>query len=177
MPVVTRYKLSMRIMHHLIALLIIGLLAVGLYMTGLDKKDPSRMQLYTLHKTFGWFVLWLAVIRVMLRLIHKPKFEGLSRTWEILAKIGHYGLYAFMFIMPMSGWLMSSAAGYNVKLFGSEALIIPNLIAKNKEMAGFFKEIHEISAYILIAMIIGHVLAALKHKYCHKVNVISRMFP
>ena len=101
----------------------------------------------------------------------------MPKTWEILAKIGHYLLYAFMFIMPLSGWLMSSAAGYNIKLFGIEALIIPNLIAKNQEMVEFFKEIHVISAYILIALIVGHVLAALKHKYCHKINVISRMIP
>jgi cytochrome b561 len=177
MKILERYPFSMRFMHHLISILIITLLAVGIYMTDLDKKDPLRMTLYTWHKTFGWFVLWLVIIRVILRLVHKPKFEGLPKVWEVGAKIGHYALYAFMFIMPLSGWLMSSAAGYNIKLFGIEALIIPNLIAKNQEMAGFFKEIHQISAYILIVAIIGHVLAALKHKYCHKVNVISRMIP
>ena len=62
-----RYSLSMRVMHHLIAILIIGLLIIGLYMTGLDRKDPSRMDLYNLHKTFGWFVLWLVIIRLTLR--------------------------------------------------------------------------------------------------------------
>ncbi|MFM2343849.1 MAG: hypothetical protein RLZZ210_457 [Pseudomonadota bacterium] len=176
MKLATRYPFSMRFMHHLIGLLIIGLLALGLYMADLSKEDPSRMMLYNWHKTLGWFVLWLAIIRVVIRLVHRPKFEGLPKVWELMAKVGHYSLYAFMFIMPLSGWLMSSAAGYNIKLFGSENWIIPNLIEKNKEMAGFFKEIHEIAAYFLIAAIIGHVLAAIKHKYLHKVDIISRMF-
>ncbi len=164
-------------MHHILSLLIIVMLIVGFYMAGLPKEDSNKMALYGLHKTFGWFILWLVIFRFIMRLKCKPHFTALPKPFQTLANIGHYMLYACMFIMPISGWLMSSAAGYNIVLFGIESLTIPNLIEKNKELVEVFKEVHEIAAWILIIFISLHLLGALVHKYVHKINVISRMFP
>ena len=172
-----KYPLRMRILHHIIAILIITLLAVGLYMTSLDKQDANRSLLYTMHKTFGWFVLWLVVIRFFVKMSKRPHFEHMPQPWHTLAHMGHRILYMLMFIMPISGWLMSSAAGKNVILFGLPALTIPNIISVDKELAGLFNQIHEYCAYILIAAIIGHIFAALYHQFVHKNNLLSRMFP
>jgi cytochrome b561 len=167
----------MRMMHHILSLLIIIMLIVGLYMADLPKEDSNKMTLYMLHKTFGWFILWLVTFRFIMRLKCKPHFAALPKPFQSLANIGHYMLYALMFIMPISGWLMSSAAGYNIVLFGIESLTIPNLIAKDKALLDIFKETHEIAAWLLMIFIGIHILAALIHKYVHKINVLSRMFP
>jgi cytochrome b561 len=159
-----KYPKIMRFFHHLIALLIIILLGVGLYMADLPREDPNKMTLYTIHKTVGWLTLILVFARIISKILYQPVLKKLAPIWQMGANLGHFGLYILMLVMPISGWLMSSAAGYPVVLFGIEALTIPNLIDKNEVLKDLFKEIHEISAWLLIAFIILHLVAAIYHK-------------
>ncbi len=171
-----RYPCKMRFLHHLSAILIITLLAVGLYMSDLDKSDPNKSFLYTTHKTVGWFFLWILLFRFWVRKSENVHFNP-PAPMATLAQIGHRIMYLVMLIMPISGWLMSSAFGKNVVLFGIEALTIPNLIGVNPELGETLEGVHEYTAYILIAMIIGHLLFALYHTFVQKHNVIKRMIP
>lgn len=90
-----------------------------------------------------------------------------------LANLGHYALYFFMFAVPLSGWLMSSAMGVQTVWFG--VLPLPDLLDKNKAAADFFSAAHLYLNWAFIITVIGHVLAALKHQFIDKDNLLARM--
>ena len=87
----------------------------------------------------------------------------------------HYVLYGFMFVMPLTGWLMSSAAGLTVSFFG--LFTLPNLVPANPALRHYFFNIHGTCALILIGIIVLHVLAALKHHFWDKDDILKRMLP
>lgn len=169
-----KYPLSIRILHWLMALLIIGLLCLGLYMEGLPKEDPMRMTLYGLHKSFGVTVFILFLLRWFLRarLGVPPLPDAITAFEKLSAKLGHYALYVFMAAMPLSGYLMSSFGGHPVKLFGLE---LPNVVEKNPDLSKFFREFHEYAAYTLSAVLSLHVFAVIYHRVKERVNLLSRM--
>jgi cytochrome b561 len=78
-----------------------------------------------------------------------------------------------MVAMPLSGWMMSSAAGFSVSVFGWATL--PDLVPESKLLKGFFGEAHEVMAFLLMALIAGHVGAVVVHFVHQKVNLLKRM--
>lgn len=171
-----KYNALLRILHWAMGVTIIGLLTLGIYMADLDKEDPSRMDLYNLHKSFGALILILVFVRIAVRIFTKtPELpKGLSAFVKKAAKLAHYALYFFMFFIPLSGYIMSNSYGYPVAIFGFE---LPKLFADNKETGGLAGEAHELLAYALIALLILHVAGALKHRFFDKKenDVLGRM--
>ncbi len=172
------------IFHWLIALFIIGLLIVGKFMTSLEENDPLRFVLTQTHKSFGITVLVLSVLRVLWRLSHKPPPEPASLpTWQKKAAGGaHLMLYALMFILPITGWVMVSASPLNIDtvLFGVVTLPhIPGLmdLANSENIASSFHHYHEYAGTALIVILLLHIGAALKHHYFDKDTILSRMLP
>lgn len=163
-------------LHWLVALLVIGLLAAGFVMTSMP-LSPDRLKLYGLHKSFGITVLALVVVRLAWRMANPvPALPSHMEKAEKFAAHGaHYALYALLLLMPMTGWLMSSAAGFPVSVFG--LFRMPDLIGANKEAREILGEVHEIGAWILIVLVSLHVLAALFHHFHHKDDVLRRMLP
>lgn len=171
-----RYSLLHRLLHWLIAIGIIGLIAVGLYMTGLEKDDPNRFEIYSLHKSIGVTVLGLVILRLISRAITyiPPLPAALNVLEKCLAKAVHFALYVGMLAMPISGIIMSNSAGYAVKWFSIE---LPRFVEKNDIYGKIAHEIHEVGGYVLIALISLHVLGALKHRFFDRKNdVLHRMF-
>ncbi|HEY1097143.1 MAG TPA: cytochrome b/b6 domain-containing protein [Alphaproteobacteria bacterium] len=162
--------------HWVMALMIIGLLGLGLYMTRLD-LSPQMFKLYGLHKSFGITVLVLAALRVLWRLsnVHPLPLATHQPSEKILARIAHFLLYVAIFLMPLSGWIMSSAKGFSVSVFGWFTL--PNLFKPDEAVAHLFAEIHEYSAYALIILIGLHAAGALKHHMIDRDDTLRRMFP
>jgi cytochrome b561 len=162
--------------HWGMALLILGLLGMGLYMSGL-KLSPFKLNLYWWHKSVGLTVLALVAARLWWR-VTNPRVEALPNIphWQRLAANAvHFGLYVLMFSMPLSGWLMSSAHGFPVSFFGWFTL--PDLIAPSKEWGGFFHEVHELGMLAFFALIGLHAAAALKHHFVDKDATLRRMLP
>ena len=173
-----RYTLPAIALHWLIALLIAGGFAVGLYMTGL-KLSPQKLQLYAWHKWSGMTVLALALVRIVWRQTHTPPppLPG-QPTWQVLtAAYAHRVLYVLIVAIPVSGWLYSSASGYPVVLFGVKALQLPDLVAKDKLLAGQLKELHEWLNWTLAALVTVHVAGALKHALIDRDGTLARMLP
>ncbi len=162
--------------HWGMALGIIGMLAVGLYMDGLE-LSPDKLKLYDLHKSIGSILLGLVILRITWKLITPSVMlpDTLDAFQKLAAKAGHAALYGFMFLMPITGWMMSSAYGFPVSVFGWFTL--PDLVGKDKELAHLLEEIHETGALVLMALIALHVLAALLHHFRYKDNVLKRMLP
>jgi cytochrome b561 len=172
--VTNSYGLVAILLHWLMAVLIITMLSLGLYMTSLI-LSPQKLTLYGWHKALGVCVLLLAVLRVIWRLVHvMPVFPSSMPRWEKrAARATHLALYGFMFMLPLTGWLMSSASGFPVSFFGWFTL--PTLIHPNKYLQSFFKMTHAYLAYALIALLCLHVMAALKHHFIDKDDILKRI--
>jgi cytochrome b561 len=169
-----KYSLNLRILHWLTAILIIGMLAIGYYMTDLPKDDPSRGLIYGLHKSFGVVIIGLFFIRVLIRKIsHIPAMpRKINKLEQKAAHIVHYILYFFMFSIPVSGYAASNLYGKTVKLFGID---MPILLDKNPELGSIASFIHVNFPPILIALISLHLIGALKHYFFDKENIFKRM--
>lgn len=159
-------------LHWLIALLIIGMLSLGLYMVDLP-IGVQKIKFYGWHKAFGTLVLALGIIRLLWRINNITPELNIPRWERLAARTMHWALYGFMLIMPITGWLMSSAAGFPVSFFG--LFTLPDLIAPNEELRNFFGLAHEYLAYLLIAAIVIHIAAALKHHFIDKDDILRRM--
>lgn len=169
-----RYGVVAMLLHWGMAVLIVGLLILGLYMTDLP-VGTTKLKFYGWHKEFGFLVLTLALVRFAWRWINiLPRLPDSMPQWQkIGARVSHWAFYGFMFALPISGWLMTSAAGFPVSFFG--LFVIPNLIEPNEAQRLLFAEIHEWLAYGLITTIGIHVAAALKHHFIDKDDILRRM--
>ena len=159
-----QYTATAKTLHWLMAALLVGLLALGLYMTNLP-FSPEKLKLYSWHKWAGVTVFLLLLFRLLWRIKNPPPPlpESMPKALQLVAHAGHFGLYALMFAIPLSGWLMSSAKGFQTVYFG--VLPIPDLIEKNKELGHLLAEVHETLSCLFIILLVGHVAAALKHHF------------
>lgn len=171
-----RYGFVTKMFHWIMAILIIMMLVMGLVMEDIEVL-ADKLWVYNLHKSLGVTILALATLRVIWHLISKtPAFVGGLKDWEkCAAKAVHYFLYFAMFAMPLSGWLMSSAGGRPVSVFG--LFTLPDLIEASKDMRHLTGDVHEYIAYALIAAIGAHFGAALKHHFIAKDRTLRRMLP
>ena len=163
-------------LHWLIALLIFAAFPLGLYMHDLP-LSPHKLHMYSYHKWIGVTVFLLAVIRIAWRITHRPPaMPDTMQRWEIFAaESAHYLLYALIFAVPVSGWLMSSAMGFQTVWFG--ILPLPDLVDKNKELGDLLHEVHETLNYAMLGLVLAHMGAAFKHHFIEHDNVLVRMVP
>lgn len=162
--------------HWGLALLLIGALGVGLYMSDLE-PDPFKFKLYGLHKAVGVLILALAALRLAWRFMNiVPPPLPHHKNWEvILARVVHYALYGLMLAIPLSGWAMSSAGGHPVSFFGLFEL--PPLVGKDRELGEEIAEIHETLAWTLVGVAALHIAGALKHHFVDRDGIMRRMLP
>jgi len=163
-------------LHWLIALLIFAAFPLGLYMHDLP-LSPHKLRMYSYHKWIGITVLLFAVIRLYWRTTHRPPaMPDTMQQWEkFAAESVHYLLYALIFIIPVSGWLMSSAMGFQTVWFG--VLPLPDLVNKDKALADLLHEAHEMLNYGLLGLLLGHVGASIKHHFIERDDILVRMVP
>lgn len=168
------YGIVSKSFHWIMAILIIGQLTLGIYMTDMPKGDLKK-EFYGLHKGVGILILLLVIARILWHFKNiRPSLPIDIQGWEKKASDFFHGLlYALMFFLPLTGWLMSSAGGYPVSFFG--LFTLPNLISPNKMLGNFFGDAHTYLGYTFIAVIILHVLAALHHHFIRKNNVFRKM--
>ena len=172
---VARYTAVAIALHWLMAIAVIGMLGVGLWMGEL-KNSPFKIEIYTWHKWTGLTILVLAIVRVLWRVLRPPPpLPPMPRWQEIAADGSHYLLYGLLFAMPLTGWLMNSAAGFPLTWFG--LFKVPALISKSRDAFEFWQETHEVLSRVLIGLILVHVAAALKHYWVDRDEVLSRMLP
>jgi cytochrome b561 len=173
-----RYTRTAIVLHWLIALLIVCGFCVGLTMTGL-KFSPLKLSLYSYHKWIGVTVFTLAVLRVLWRFARTPPPlpESVPAWQRSAAAALHVLLYLFILVIPVTGWLYSSAAGVPTVPFGISALQLPDLLERNKELADSLRFLHMTLNYSLAALVTLHVAAALKHQLVDRDGLLNRMNP
>ena len=167
----TRYNSVARGFHAVLAVLVIGNIAGGL----LGESLPETWNVIPLHKSMGLLILLLSVGRVLWRFTWKtPPYRPMLRPYELmLAKIVHMTFYALILIMPLTGWIFSSAGKYGAAFFGIPVTLPVN---KNDAIAGLSREAHEILGFAFAALVILHVAAALRHHFILKDGVLRRMW-
>jgi cytochrome b561 len=174
MNAVMRYSTPAIVLHWLMALLIFAGFPLGLYMVDLP-LSPDKLKLYSYHKWIGITVLMLAAIRLSWRLTHTPPpLPDSVAAWQRHAgAIVHGLLYLLMIAIPLSGWLMSSAKGFQTVWFG--VLPLPDLIGKDKALGELLAEVHKILNFTLLGLVVLHVGAALQHHFIERQPFLQRM--
>ncbi len=169
------YDSVARILHWVMAGVILALWVVG-HMIDVLPKGPLRVEVVGLHKEIGVIILILAVGRLAWRIIRpQPLLPSSLPAYERwLAKLGHVALYIMMLAIPADGILMSQSAGRAVSLFG---FALPILVDKNDALRETLKAGHEVLGWVLALALAGHVIAALRHHFILKDDVMRRMLP
>ena len=167
----TRYNLVARAFHAIIAVLVIGNLAGGL----LSDSLPKAWNVITLHQSMGLLILLLSIGRVAWRFTWKtPPYRPPLKKYDLmLARTVHGIFYALILIMPLTGWIFSSAGKYGAAFFGI-AVSLP--ITKANPIAGIAAQAHEILGYAFAGLVVLHVAAALRHHFMLKDGVLRRVW-
>ena len=165
-----------QLLHWLIVLLILGMGTVGLVMTEM-RNSPDKIQVYLLHKSFGLTVLALITLRLLWRLYAGAPnpVPGTPHWQERIASLTHGALYALVFAMPISGWLLNSAAGFPLRWFN--LFNLPSIAAKNEALHELAVEVHEWLFWTLIAVALVHAAAAIYHHVFQHDATLARMLP
>jgi cytochrome b561 len=171
-----RYSPLAQLFHWVIAALIV----VQFTLARLAEPLPlgvHKLAILARHKSFGMTILMLAVLRLLWRLWHPapPLPPGMTRFERVAARGTHIAFYILLFAMPLTGWMMSSAKNYSVSWFG--LFTWPNLIGKSEPAFALLRTTHDTLSDVLFAVAVLHILAALKHHFWDKDDVLLRMCP
>jgi cytochrome b561 len=168
-------------LHWLLALAIVGAFGVGIYMTGLP-FSPQRIKLINWHKWAGITILALSALRLLWRLTHRPPplsarvLSGMPPWQQRAHHATHFALYLLFFAVPLFGWAYSSAVGLQIVWFG--LLPLPDLVPVDKDFGNLvLKPLHKAAAFMLGALVLLHVAAALKHQFLDRDGLLLRMWP
>jgi superoxide oxidase len=172
----TRYGWPLIGLHWLTFLLIVVVYATAELSDAFPKGSAGRANLRAGHEMFGLLAFGLIWLRLAVRaLTVAPAIEPAPPRWQaLLARAAHIALYGLMIVLPLSGWLMLSAAGKPIPFFVWE---LPPLMAPSKSFAEAFEEVHEAIASLGYALIGLHAAAALFHHYLLRDNTLKLMLP
>lgn len=172
----TTYGWIAILLHWVMALAIFGMFGLGLYMVELTYYDAWYKGSLDLHKSIGIVLLGLLMIRIVWRWINvnpDSADEHASKLEVTSAHFVHIGLYLLMFMLMISGYLISTADGRGISVFELFTVpAIPFAIDNQEDIAG---QIHEILAWILVMLAGIHALAAVKHHFINKNKTLVRM--
>ncbi|HYD28203.1 cytochrome b [Brevundimonas sp.] len=171
-----RYSTVSLILHWLIAALVVA--QIVLIQAHEATDGPISREFVNLHKSVGLGILVLTLVRLGWRIANPaiPLPAGTPRWQKLAARATHGLFYVFLIAMPLVGWAASSAAGREIIWFGLfEWPALP--IGGGRETAGRLMDLHELAAKLLIALVVLHILGALKHHFIDRDNVLHRMIP
>jgi cytochrome b561 len=174
-----RYGLAAMLLHWGMAILLAVLLALGWFMVSQPDAgyDREKITLILVHKSVGMFALGIALARIAWRAASPlPALGADLPAWrQVAARVVHLGLYALMLALPVTGWLMSSAGGYPVPVFGW--FNVPDLIGPNERLFAALITLHRWLADALVVLVGLHAGAALEHHFVRHDGTLGRMLP
>ena len=179
-----RYTAVAIALHWLIALAILVMVAVGLTMVHVKIAPMTQFRLYQLHKSVGITILGLAAVRLLWRLTHRPPPlpADMPRLEKQAAEGTHRLLYGLMLGMPLVGWALVSASPLNIPTYLYGVIPWPHLpmlstLHNKAPVEAALKQVHAYGAYVLIALVLLHAAAALRHHVLIRDDVLRRMIP
>lgn len=171
-----RYGLVSVLLHWLVALAVFGLFALGFWMVGLSYYDPWRQSAPDLHKSIGILLFATMLLRVLWRLVNPAPaaLENHGALTRLASKLGHAALYLGLFGVMISGYLISTADGRGIEVFG--LFSVPATLTGIEHQEDIAGDIHEYLAWGLVIFAVVHGLAALKHHFIDRDSTLLRMF-
>jgi len=169
------YGLPAIAFHWVTAAAVAGLFGLGAWMVELSYYDPWYHKAPTIHKSIGVLLFALTLLRLLWVLTGRhPQPPPHSPAWErAAARIAHGALYLLLVLLMVSGYLISTAEGHPIPLFGwIEIPALPWALAQQAEIAG---RLHRLLAYTLVGLVCLHALAALKHHFIDHDETLRRM--
>ena len=166
------------LLHWVIAVLILGLIALGFVMVRTAIDPALQFSLYQWHKSFGMTALLLAVIRLLWRLAGRmpSPVPDLSALESRSASGMHGVLLALTLLAPLAGWALASTSTLGIPTLLFNRVLIPHLpLAVSAEAEGFWTWTHMLLAYGLLGLVVLHAGAALYHHFIRRDRVLSRM--
>ncbi|SDZ81537.1 cytochrome b [Microbulbifer marinus] len=165
-------------LHWFMAVLLVALIVLGLYVSDLPDVgfNKQKILLILYHKEYGMLALGLAVVRLAWRIgnVLPVLVENIPDWQKVAARFVHLSFYGLMFALPITGWLMSSAASIPVYVFGVR---LPDLIGHNEHLFQVFIEVHKWLSYALIGFILVHAGAALRHHFLCRDDTLKKILP
>ncbi|WP_149195739.1 cytochrome b [Luteimonas suaedae] len=171
-PTPHSFNSTARWLHWLMAAMILSMLFIGV---GMVTSVSARPWLIDLHRPLGIAILLLAVLRLRNRMRHRPPAlpSTLPHWQKSAARASHWLLYALMLAMPLIGWAMLSAGGYPVQMSASFAL--PPIAPQDAILYSVMRTAHGWLAYLLFAIVLLHLSAALVHAWVYRDGVFRAM--
>ena len=174
-----RYGAIHKLLHWLIAVLVIGLMAVGFAMTNLVAPfSQTQYDLFQLHKSFGLLLLVLMAVRLGWRVSQPvpPLPDGMTSIERFMAGATHWGFYILLIAMPISGLVMISASSFPIgEVFG--LFPFPDLLADDQQVYEAARRAHAVIGWAILALLALHVAGALKHHFVERDDTLRRMLP
>lgn len=172
----TRFGSVAIALHWLVVALIIASWALGLYMVDLS-FSPQKLKFVSWHKWLGVTIFITALCRVAWRCTHPvpPPPDSISSWQRAAMGVSHLLLYLLIIVIPITGWLFSSASGIPTVYLGW--VQIPDLVARDKLFAELLRQAHVSLNLMLFVIVCVHVAAALKHHFFDRDDVLARMLP
>ncbi len=172
----TRYSVITRILHWVVALLIIGLIGLGWWMVDLSYYDRWYNRSLELHKSLGMVALAVAAVKIAWAIYDgRPGFADGIKAWERTAATAtHHLFYLLMLLIPVTGYVISTSAGDGISVFG--LFEIPALLPISERLRDLAIELHFWLAYGTAVLVVGHALAAFKHQFIDRDGTLRRMF-
>jgi cytochrome b561 len=176
-PSALRYDAVAVALHWLVGAALLAQIAFGFLLDPLAPRGtPARAGVVNLHKSFGVLLAAFILLRLAWRLTHAPPpWPASMRPWQQrAAQLWHRALYACMLLLPLSGYLASNLSKHGIRFFGHPW---PAWGPDWPAAYGFFNGLHGVTAWVLCALIGGHVAAALKHALSDRDGVLTRIMP
>jgi cytochrome b561 len=173
---VASYSPLSKAIHWIMAAFILTTIPIGLTMTRLPSGNLQN-QLFDIHESVGATIFTLACLRLAVRVVRgvPEPHPGLARWQRIAAEATHRALYVLLFVVPILGWLGSSALGATVSVYG--LFDLPRLLSENKPLSETLFFLHVSGAYLITALLGAHIGAALMHGFVARDGVLQRMLP
>jgi cytochrome b561 len=163
-------------LHWIMAAFVLSIVPIGLTMTRLP-SGKLQDNLFVVHESFGATILALACVRLAVRLIRgvPEPYPGLPPWQRLAADISHRTLYVLVIVVPLLGWSGASAYRAPISVYG--LFDLPPILAANRPLSDVLFGIHMAGAYLLTAIVVVHIGAALMHGFVHRDGVLARMLP
>ena len=170
----TRWGLVSRLLHWFMALAIFFMFGLGVTMINM-RLSPMKLEAFMIHKSLGMLLLLIILLRLAWRMLSPaPDLPGtFSNRQKFLVRLGQWMMYGLLFCIPISGWVINSAANFPLQWFG--LFEIPAITGANIAVEDYAKTVHLVLVCILGALVVGHIAAALHHHFVRGNDILQRM--
>ena len=171
-----KYAVGTRLLHWVSAIMIVAMIPIGVIMQQEGMQRSTQDLLFIMHKNGGVILFVLVALRLIWRAASPaPALPAHMPAWQVKAASGvQWGLYIMLLVMAVSGYVRVRAGGFPVEML--DALNAPALVPRSDALAETAQTIHSNARFVLVALILVHVGAALKHAFARD-GVFGRIWP